>query len=300
MKGNHLKVIPSFDKIGYKSILLEVWNILVTSFFTGPTVLDAIDFGCYCAFTCNGTSLPWRVAVEISSNVKYYRQIFKALGSFFLTLEQVDKKISGIQMNENPKQEARKIGHCTDNRSAPSEDAMNTDWSQHTMNILNIINVAFWNEDTYCLSLENREVAKKKKGRELLEHYLCSIKGVSSFYCHGYISLLSLLGIIPLSQYQHASFPSTWSNKCGPVRLANACLPDSMKKNMTPKQVFDSVRKDVNKVIGSISYLPVIQENQYCESWRKYTSKLKNIGKSHATEEVHDMNILTDSNQEGE
>ena len=298
VKGEHLKVVASFDKIGYFSILLEIWNLLVLDFFPNPTVLDAIEFGFYCIFTCNGTSLPWRIALEIHEHINESRELYKVLGSTFLMLKHTDSKVS-LQQNLEKPGEVRKIGHCTDNRSGPSEEAMNYEWNHKSKPLIEVINVAFFNH-THTFEDENlNKAAKEKSGREFVEHFLCSWRGIDAFYCNSYLTFLSFMGIIPLKEYPSSTISSQWSNKSGPIKLAYACTDANERKKKKPPQLFDEIRKEINRVVGQNLFTSTFQENQYCETWRTYASKIEKLGKPTKDVKTFDFDILKDNSKIG-
>ena len=112
IKGRHLKLVPSFDKLGYYSIILEVWNLLVIDIFTSVTIINAIEYAFYCALTCNGTALTWRISTEVSKDPKKAQLLFKSVGSMFLFLKNMDCKIASYQKEEK-ESEDRKPGYCT-------------------------------------------------------------------------------------------------------------------------------------------------------------------------------------------
>ena len=160
IKGRHLKLVPSFDKLGYYSIILEVWNLLVIDIFTSVTIINAIEYAFYCALTCNGTALTWRISTEVSKDPKKAQLLFKSVGSMFLFLKNMDTKIASYQKEEK-ESEDRKPGYCTLNRFAPSILAMSTDWNNESLGLLFVINVAFYGGDADLLPDEWKETAKK-------------------------------------------------------------------------------------------------------------------------------------------
>ena len=300
IKGRHLKLIPAFDKIGYYSIVMEVWNMFVIDILPTVTVLHAVQYAFYCALTSNGTALPWRICVEVYNDRKASQALFKALDNVFLFLTQMDEKVALIQKSENDQME-RKQGCCILNRFAPSDIAQSRDWSTECLGLLFIVNVAFYDGDLSYLSGKWKEEAKKKKGRVLVSDYIREFKGIDSFFAHNLMSVLSLLGVIPLRCYEEATISTAWSNNSGTVKLAKAALSANERKGKTPLCVYIAIKKEINIILGSNCLTLVFLENFGCETWRLYSAKLTKIGKvvKRMKDNEHNLDIIRDDSKEG-
>ena len=300
LKGSHLKVKPAFDKMGTYSAILEMWNLMVVDFLPVTTVINGIDFAFYTCVTCNGLSLPWRVITDILENTTKSLELLKTVGNLFLFLRYMDQKLSSALHEANPKSKKRKVGSSSDNRSPPSNIAMITDWSGYSVTVMHVINVAFFNGSTEFLSVEHQELASTFKGRQLLEKVICSFHGIDVFFCNVLISVLSLMGIVPLTEYQHGTIADQWSSKTGPVQLAAACYDDDFKKHNKPTDVYNNIKLKINKAIGSNYVTAVLEDNLGCEVWRTYCNKLAKLGLRHQDEASNKLDIITDPNFEGE
>ena len=298
LQGSHLRVKPSFDKMGHYSSILEIWNIFVVDFLPSPNVINAIDYAFYTVVTCNGMSLPWRVSLEIHKNKSTSFDLFKTLGSLFKFLKKMDAKALVVQKGEKPSTK-RGVGHSTDNQSSPSYIAQETDWDQHSVTVLLAINVAYYNGSIELLDEEFHEFATENKGRPLLENVICSFRGISDFFCNCLISVLSLMGVVPLSEYQHGTISSQWSSTTGPVMLANACLTEAQKENKNPNEIYESLKNDLNSTIGANYFTGAFGDNMGCEVWRTYCDKLDKMGESHKTIRKHKCELVMDDSIPG-
>ena len=299
LKGKVLRVTAAFDKIGYNSIFLEGWNILSLNFLSAVTALNAIEYSFYTTVTCNGTALLSRILYEIHEDKDNCRIQYKRMANLFKFLCTIDKRISKKQEIANPDQVIRSVGNCTPCRSQTSALAMSTDYSGYFLDLLMVINVAFWGGGSELLDEDWKVVSESKKGYNLLTSFICSLPGINTFLCHNLTTALTSLGLVPIQYYDKAVFGKTWSDKSGPVKLAAAAIDDKKKKRCKPVEVYCEMRDDVNEVFGRNDVTLNYIDNFTCESWRTYTAKLHCMKMKVNEVKNHDLSIIMDKKKPG-
>ena len=294
-----LELPPAFDKMGYYSLLLEVWNFLITRFLKKPTVIDAINYAFYCSWSCNGTILPWRICFDIFEDTSTANAVLLQSSNFFNFLQNMDEIIAQNQDNETGDDSPRRSGSCRPSRSQYSIAAMTTDWSTKSEELLEIVNVAFYEKDPKVLAKNWKSEAKTIQGHDLLAKYLLSYPGIGSFYAHILISMLSLLGICPLRTYTNALISDDWNNGSGTVKLVSACVPEDEREGKTPFSCIKEVTKDFNTIMRNDNLTEGLTENMGCEKWRTYVGKLETLNLTVKTNKKETIDLLMDDSNHG-
>ena len=109
--------------MGYWSMILEFFNILVVNILTPCTIMHIVEFSMYCGVVCNGTSVPWRLMEEIMKDPKTSKNRFQNefKNDLFLFLSALDTEVADYQHIEKSKgkksvPKRRKRGSCEENR----------------------------------------------------------------------------------------------------------------------------------------------------------------------------------------
>ena len=301
LQGKYLPLTAALDKIGYNSILLEVWNFLVTTFLLDVTIVNAIHYCFFCAWTCNGTVIPWRISCEIAKNMPSSRKLFKSLDdNLFLFLVKMDETIAELQAEELEAGEPRQTGSCKPCRSQYSRQAMSTDWSARAEEVLNCVNIAFFGSDIGGMKKEFTKKVKTLSGHSLLSNYIIDkFDGIGPFLVHSFISLLSLLGVCPLRTYEEAAISKSWTCKSGVVKLVAACIPPKDRKGTTPEDHINGFKSSCDSIMKNHACTKNFLENQTCETWRTYLGKLRTTGTNVKTLKTHDISIVKNNGNQG-
>ena len=305
-KDTCLEVPPAFDKMGYYSLIIEVWNFITCRFLKETTVIDAINYALFCCLTCNGSIIPYRICIELFKTKQKATNIMKQSKNFFHFLQNMDESIADQQAEESGS-EPRRCGSCRPARSQYSTIAMTTDWSIQSNEFMDIINVAFYNLSRESLSPKWKTIAENLSGHDLLATYVLSFHGVSTFLGHTLISVLCLIGVCPLKTYNDALISTDWSTQSGTVKLVSACVPENKRYGKTPMSCIGEVKKDINTIMKTESLSYGFSENLGCEGWRTYKGKLgklaiaaKNTSKNHSKNTKNPgIELIMDSTNEG-
>ena len=298
-KDKCLEVPPAFDKMGYYSLILEVWNFITCRFLKVTTVTDAINYALFCSLICNGTVNIYRICHEIFKNKKKSNTMLKDSNNFFLFLQNMDEYIADLQAEESGSDSPRRCGSCKPCRSQYTKISMTTDWSTKTKELLEIINVAFYHSESNNLSTTWKMYSKKYTGHVLLAKYVVSFEGVSAFLGHILISVLSLVGVCPLKTYSCGLISNDWGNGSGTVKLVNACVPENERKGKTPMGCIVEVKNNFNAIMKTDSLSVGYAENLGCESWRTYVGKLGKLGLNVKKNKNHGIELIMDASNKG-
>ena len=302
LQGKCLQLTPSFDKTGHVSLLLEVWNYLVTSFLGTVTVVDALHFGFFCTWTCNGTVIPWRISCEIAKNIKSAKKLLKdEKRNLFRFLIRMDERVADLQLCETGKDCPRTTGSCSPCRSQFSRISASTDWSGREFDIINCLNVAFFNGDRDKLLGRKWTIQwNTLSGHALLSKFIAEeFDGIGDFLCHSFISLLSLLGVFPLVTYKEATISDDWSNRSGVVKLTSACVPTSKRIGKTPNDFMNEFKEDFDAIMKNRVLTRNFLENQCCETWRIYNGKMVYLKKAVNKLKIHNIEVIKDNKNPG-
>ena len=298
-KDKCLEVTPAFDKMGYYSLIIEVWNFITCKFLKKTTVIDAINYAFFGCLSCNGTIILYRICLEIFKNKQKAITILKNSKNLFRFLQNMDEFIADLQAEESSSDTPRLCGSCAPCRSQYSVVAMTTDWSTITNEFMDVINVAFYDSKPETLSTKWKTIAKKLTGHDLIAKYVVSCHGVSHYLGHTLISVLCLMGVCPLQTYSNALISTDWSNGSGTVKLVAACVPENQRAGKNPMSCIGEVKDDINTIMGTESLSIGFSENLGCEGWRTYTAKLAKLGLKYKNNKTRGIELLMDSTKEG-
>ena len=277
------KLPAAYDRMGYWSIIYDLFITLSVCILDSPTVKDTIDFIIYSACCCNGTSVPWRVVDTIMMNVEQSRSNleYKFDGNFFQFLVAMDTKTAEDQYSLRKQTQTKEVkvkveelekgprsrGNCQWNRFTYSPHSSNITVSdKFRQQIVDLIN------DPNCTRTKKKKSSKKKP---TVTHYqkmielLMTQDGIGNFLAQNAMNLFALFGLTPLSWYFDASIPG-WSEKTGPVKLLKLVYPDYQSMDITPDEIYRSLHSQFNAVFPGGKVTMNVLESAGCEVYRCY------------------------------
>lgn len=234
------------------------------------SVGETLDFICFVAIQCNGTSVIAEIHRVIMSDLSTYREKYIESPSMFSFLCRMFKELWP---------EINGIGSCTDPRYTYSAGSSSTDWSQHQDDLLALCSGFFSDVNYTRASLANasssmineflnaKDSNKKKK-----------YKGVKAMGATQFIHLAATLGLVPLFCYTHAEL---LDDDLGPARVIRTGLNKSKKEYpiKMSNSFFIEVVSDLQAIWGP-AMTPALIENTLCELSRCYKKTVSKQKKS--------------------
>lgn len=177
---------------------------------------DAIDFICFFAFKCNGTSVVAEIHRRIMDNIDGYAEMHDDSENMYDFLCMVNKEFPG----------SRAIGSCTEPRYTFSSGSNSTDWSQMTGKLHELC-MKYWDGDSASKSrvelknVTNQIVSLLVDGKDKAtgKPLFCGVGGMGA---NQFIHIAALLGIIPLVCYTFAELRDI---SLGPALLIKGVFP---------------------------------------------------------------------------
>ena len=287
----------AYDKMGYWSMILEFFNILVVNILTPCTIMHIVEFSMYCGVVCNGTSVPWRLMEEIMKDPKTSKNRFQNefKNDLFLFLSALDTEVADYQHIEKSKgkksvPKRRKRGSCEENRYQFNNHLQClTLTDKDKVKILGAVNDAFNSpskklQSPLSVSKQDDKRKKKKQGRPskkggldevpgytyFVETLSVLFDGVGSFTSQVCANVMALTGGIPLKHFNDASIPGNNNENTGPALLVKKAFENDSTNDVTPKNVFEDLYKDLKKIFPSGQITMNLLENTACELWRSF------------------------------
>ena len=245
----------------YYSIVIHVFidfhvNLIEMS------VGETLDFICFVAIQCNGTSVIAEIHRVIMGDLDRYRQkylcsptMFSFLCSMFTELW---PHINGI-------------GSCTDPRYTYSAGSSSTNWSQHQDDLLALCSSFFSDSN-----VTRTRASLIKASASIMNEFLNAkdsnkkkkYKGVKAMGATQFIQLAATLGLVPLFCYTHAEL---LDDDLGPARVIRTGLGKSKKEYpiSMSNSFFGEVVSDLQTIWGP-AMTPALIENTLCELSRCY------------------------------
>ena len=269
----YFKVPAAYDRMGFWSIIYDLFLTLSVCILEKPKVKDTIDFIIYCACCCNGTSVPWRVVNTIMMDPKVSRSKLKSVfkGDFFKFLVNMDLETAKDQYLESQKTGddtgLRSRGNCQWNRFVYSMHSATITVSQEFRQmILEQIN------DPYGSPIKKKRGVKRGSKKKIVDEtpygkmitLLSSLDGIGNFLAQNAMNLFSLFGLTPLSWYFDASIPE-WKSNLGPVKLLKRVYANWPMMKKTPADIYRDIHDQFNTIFPGKKVTMNILESAGCE-----------------------------------
>lgn len=253
------------------------------------TIRNAIDYVCFTAIRCNGTTLIAEVHRQIMKQRPYYVSRFIEEGiSFYELLYEIATEIQG---------DGNHIGSCTENRFQYSGGSNNTMWNLHQEDLFDIIQCGFYNNSNERVSRKRYDQGIRTIMRELLSKDEKTRKkrypGIGYMGCIHFIHISSLIGLIPLYCITYSEIADT---NLGPGRFINRSFSRSSNDLLSVKEcndIFIQLHHDFREVWGS-KITRSLLENVLCELWRSYTNTASNLKGKSSDVSSADVEIIMD------
>ena len=236
------------------------------------TIGDTLDYICFCAIQCNGTSVMAEIHRIVMANLKKARKRYSKCTSMFTFLCWVFKKC--FPNNKNA------IGSCSDPRFTYSGGSSKTNWSNHRSDFLKLFHPYYENESV----IKNRNAMSEITSSIIVEllnakdpSYRSKKKfcGIGTMGAVQFIHLSALLGIIPLFCY---TFGELHDDKLGPPNFIRLGLGKD-KNDFTIKECNDymqNMQRDLSDIWGH-QVTPCLVENTLCELSRCYKKTVASL-----------------------
>ena len=262
--------LPFLIKQCHYSIVIHVFidfhiNLMEMS------IRETLDFICFVAIQCNGTSVIAEIHRVIMSDLLKYRDKYLDSPTMFSFL---------CSMFTELWPEINGIGSCTDPRYTYSAGSSSTNWSQHQDDLLTLCSRFFSDCDVVktraslvkaCASVMNEFLNAKDPNNKK------KYKGVKAMGATQFIHLAATLGLVPLFCYTHAEL---LDDELGPARVIRTGLGKSKKEYpiKMSNSFFAELVCDLQSIWGA-AMTPALIENTLCElsrCYKKTVSKRKN------------------------
>ena len=233
---------------------------------------DTLDFICFVAIQCNGTSVIAEIHRVIMSDLSTYREKYLESPTMFSFL-------CGMFQELWP--EINGIGSCTDPRYTYSAGSSSTDWSQHQDDLFALCSAFFTDTKGNCT-----RASLTKASASMMKEFLSAkdsnqkkkYKGVKAMGATQFLHLAATLGLVPLFCYTHAEL---LDDDLGPASVIRTGLNKSKKQYPIKKSntFFKEIVSDLQGIWGP-AMTPALIENTLCELSRCYKKTVSKQKKS--------------------
>lgn len=256
------------------------------------SVRETLDFACFAAIQCNGTTALAEIHRVVMKDLDTYRDTYVAEDSMFDFLCHMFRKLWP---------ETKGIGSCTDPRFTYCAGSSDTNWCNHQMDLLDLCMLFYANQETvktkknlnnaastfihelvFATDQDNQNKKKKK------------FKGVRTMGAIQFLHIAAMFGLIPLYCY---TFAELTDNDLGPPKFIRAGLSMD-KKAYGIKECnifFKALVTDLQGIWGAMM-TPALIENLLCELSRCY-KKTSSREKRKDAVQVPCVDIILDSNK---
>ena len=226
------------------------------------SVRETLDFICFVAIQCNGTSVIAEIHRVIMSDLSRYREKYVESPTMFSFL---------CSMFTELWPEINGIGSCTDPRYTYSAGSSSTNWSEHQDDLLTLCSTFFCD----CHVLKTRASLIKASASVMYEFLNAKdsnkkkiYKGVKAMGATQFIHLAAMLGLVPLFCYTHAEL---LDDNLGPAQVIQTGLGKSKEECAITmlNLFFGEVVSDLQSIWGT-AMTPALIENTLCELSRCY------------------------------